>query len=224
MDLPAHPPTDGSDRHPAVGVDPVVRLRDAVALLGRFPALAGVDLDVERRRIVLLRGPNGAGKTTLLRVAAGILTPTQGTVRIQGSVVSLLDSSVGLDPNCTGYENVIRRGIYLNQTLKQMEARVDEITEFSGLGDRMRHPVRTYSSGMRARLAFSIATSIDPDILVIDEGIGTADAEFAERAAARYRDLLQRTRIVLLASHNEHYLASMCDRFVRLNASYMVSG
>ena len=185
-------------------------------------ALRNISFSVGDGERIGIVGPNGAGKTTLLRVAAGILPPTQGTVDVDGSVVSLLDSSLGLDPNCSGYENIIRRGIFLGQTLKQMERRSAEITEFSGLGDRMRHPVRTYSSGMRARLAFSIATSIDPDILVIDEGIGAADAEFASRAAERYQSFINRSRILLVASHNEQYLASMCNRFIRLESSYMV--
>lgn len=186
-------------------------------------ALRNVSLSARDGDRIGITGPNGAGKTTLLRVTAGILPPTKGEVRVEGSVVSLLDASLGLDPGFTGYENVVRRGLFLNQTRQQMLDRIDEIAEFSGLGDRMRHPVHTYSSGMRARLAFSIATSIDPEILIIDEGIGTADAEFADRAAERYRNLLGRTRIVVIASHNQDYLATMCNRFIRLESSYLVS-
>ena len=187
-------------------------------------ALRNINLTVEHGERVGIVGPNGAGKTTLLRVASGILPPTTGTVEIEGTVVAMLSSSLGLDPQFTGYENIIRRGVFINQSPAQMESRVDEIASFSGLGDRLRHPVRTYSAGMVARLSFSIATVAEPDILVIDEGIGMADAEFAERATRRYRELIDRSRILLIASHNEQFLAGICNRFVRLDSSYLVEG
>ncbi|MEI7992118.1 MAG: ATP-binding cassette domain-containing protein [Actinomycetota bacterium] len=187
-------------------------------------ALRTITLNADDGQRIGIVGPNGAGKTTLLRVAAGILPPTRGTVEIDGSVVALLSSSLGLDPQFTGYENIIRRGVYINQTPAQMDSKVDEIAAFSGLSDRLRHPVRTYSAGMVARLSFSIATVAEPDILVIDEGIGMADSEFAERATLRFRELIDRSRILLIASHNEQFLAGICNRFVRLDASYLVEG
>ena len=148
-------------------------------------ALDDVSLSIKDGERIGIVGPNGSGKTTLLRVMAGILKPTQGNVAIQGTVVSMIDQGLGMDPQCTGIENIFRRGIFLNQSTQQMQDRLDDIVEFSGLGDRIRHPLYTYSSGMRARLAFSIATSVKPEILIIDEGIGAADEEFAERAAGR---------------------------------------
>ena len=143
-------------------------------------ALDNVSLSIKDGERIGIVGSNGSGKTTLLRVMAGILKPSQGNVNIHGSVVSMIDQGLGMDPQCTGIENIFRRGIFLNQSTQQMQEHLDDIVEFSGLGDRIRHPLYTYSSGMRARLAFSIATSVKPEILILDEGIGAADEEFAE--------------------------------------------
>ena len=186
-------------------------------------ALDDVSLSIQNGERIGIVGPNGAGKTTLLRVMAGILKPTTGTVDIQGSVVSLIDQSLGLDPQCTGFENVIRRGIFLNQSIQQMQELLEEIVEFSGLGARISHPLYTYSSGMRARLAFSIATSVKPEILIIDEGIGAADEEFAERAATRLDAFLQNAGILLLASHSNQLIESWCNRKIRLESGQVLS-
>jgi lipopolysaccharide transport system ATP-binding protein len=185
-------------------------------------ALRDVSLDVVAGDRVGIIGPNGAGKTTLLRVVADILAPTRGTVSINGEVVSMIDQSLGLDPQFTGLENIFRRGIYLNQDREFMEAQVDDIIEFSGLGDRIRHPLYTYSSGMRTRLAFSIATSVRPDILVLDEGLGMADEEFNLRASARFKELLGRAGILFLASHNRALIDEYCNRIIRLEAGRIV--
>lgn len=174
-------------------------------------ALDQVSLIIKTDDRVGIVGPNGAGKTTLLRVMAGILKPSQGEVKIQGTVVSMIDQRLGMDPNCSGIENIFRRGVYLNQSTQQMRARVDEIVEFSGLGDRIRHPLYSYSSGMKARLAFSIATSVDPEILIIDEGIGAADEAFAKNAAAKLNSFISNSGIVIIASHSEELLRKFCS-------------
>jgi ABC-type polysaccharide/polyol phosphate transport system ATPase subunit len=180
-------------------------------------ALNGISLSIRDGERLGIVGPNGSGKTTLLRVMAGILKPTHGIVKIQGSVVSMIDQGLGLDPNCTGIENIFRRGIFLSQGTHQMVERLDEIVTFSGLGDRIRHPLYTYSSGMRARLAFSIATSVKPEILIIDEGIGTADEEFTERAKIRLNAFLQNAGILLLASHSHQLIETWCTKKIHLN-------
>jgi len=180
-------------------------------------ALNDVSLSIKDGDRIGIVGPNGAGKTTLLRVMAGILKPSQGEVTIQGSVVSMIDQGLGMDPQCSGIENIFRRGIFLNQSTQQMQGRVDDIVEFSGLGDRIRHPLYTYSSGMRARLAFSIATSIEPEILIIDEGIGAADEEFSKRAAMRLDTFLQNAGILLLASHSNQLVESWCTKKFKMD-------
>ena len=186
-------------------------------------ALNDISLSINDGERVGIVGPNGSGKTTLLRVMAGILKPTQGNVEIQGTVVSMIDQGLGMDPQCTGLENIFRRGIFLNQSTQQMQDKLDEIVEFSGLGDRIRHPLYTYSSGMRARLAFSIATSVQPEILIIDEGIGAADEEFSERAAGRLDSFLQNAGILLLASHSNQLTDSWCNKKVRLESGQILS-
>jgi ABC-2 type transport system ATP-binding protein len=170
-------------------------------------AINDVSLSIKDGDRIGIVGPNGAGKTTLLRVMAGILKPSQGEVTIQGSVVSMIDQGLGMDPQCSGIENIFRRGIFLNQSTQQMQSRVDDIVEFSGLGDRIQHPLYTYSSGMRARLAFSIATSIEPEILIIDEGIGAADEEFSMRAVARLNGFLNEAGMLIIASHNRSIIS-----------------
>jgi ABC-type polysaccharide/polyol phosphate transport system ATPase subunit len=186
-------------------------------------ALDDVSLSIQDGERIGIVGPNGSGKTTLLRVMAGILKPTQGNVAIQGTVVSMIDQGLGMDPLCTGIENIFRRGIFLNQSTQQMQDRLDDIVEFSGLGDRIRHPLYTYSSGMRARLAFSIATSVKPEILIIDEGIGAADEEFAERAAGRLDSFLQNAGILLLASHSNQLIETWCKKKVRIESGQLMS-
>jgi len=180
-------------------------------------ALHDISLSIKDGDRIGIVGPNGAGKTTLLRVMAGILKPTYGEVAIQGTVVSMIDQSLGMDPQCSGIENIFRRGIFLNQNTQQMQGRVEDIVEFSGLGDRIRHPLYTYSSGMRARLAFSIATSIEPEILIIDEGIGAADEEFSKRAAMRLDTFLQNAGILLLASHSNQLVESWCTKKFKMD-------
>lgn len=186
-------------------------------------ALNDISLSIKDGERVGIVGPNGSGKTTLLRVMAGILKPTQGNVEIQGTVVSMIDQGLGMDPQCTGLENIFRRGIFLNQSTQQMQDKLDEIVDFSGLGDRIRHPLYTYSSGMRARLAFSIATSVEPEILIIDEGIGAADEEFSERAAGRLDSFLQNAGILLLASHSNQLIESWCKKKVRIESGQLMS-
>jgi ABC-2 type transport system ATP-binding protein len=169
-------------------------------------ALEDISVNAENGQRIGLVGPNGAGKTTLLRVLARALEPTSGRAMINGSVVSLLGGDLGLEPQFSGFENIIRRGIYLNQKAALMKEKAAEISEFTGLGQRINDPLYTYSNGMRARLSFTIATSLSPEILIIDEGIGTADREFNERAAARFESLLGRTGILVIASHDPQVL------------------
>jgi ABC-2 type transport system ATP-binding protein len=182
-------------------------------------ALHDVSLSIKDGDRIGIVGPNGAGKTTLLRVMAGILKPSQGEVAIQGTVVSMIDQGLGMDSQCSGIENIFRRGIFLNQSTQQMQVRVDDIVEFSGLGDRIRHPLYTYSSGMRARLAFSIATSIEPEILIIDEGIGAADEEFSGRASLRLDEFQKKAGILLLASHSKDLIQMWCRKTIYLKSA-----
>jgi len=186
-------------------------------------ALEELSLSIHNGERIGIVGPNGSGKTTLLRVLAGVLIPTHGSIDIEGSVVSMIDQSLGLDAQCTGIENIYRRGLFLNQSKHQMRELVDEIVSFSGLGDRIRHPLYTYSAGMKARLAFSIATSVKPEILIIDEGIGAADEEFSERAAIRLDAFFRDAGILVLASHSNLLIDTWCTRKIRIENGHFQS-
>ena len=157
-----------------------------------------------------LVGHNGAGKSTMLRLLSGIYEPTRGSTLVRGRVAPVFDLGVGMDPDTTGYENIIIRGLFLGQTRKQMEAKIDEIAEFTELGDYLSMPLRTYSTGMRVRLAMGVVTSIDPEILLLDEGIGAVDAEFLTKARARLQALVERSGILVFASHSNEFLARFC--------------
>ena len=157
-----------------------------------------------------LVGHNGAGKSTLLRLLSGIYEPTRGVASVTGRVAPVFDLGVGMDPEISGFENIIIRGLFLGQTRKQMLAKVDEIAEFTELGDYLSMPLRTYSTGMRVRLAMGVVTSIDPEILLLDEGIGAVDAEFLKKAQSRLQSLVERSGILVFASHSNEFLARLC--------------
>ena len=174
-------------------------------------ALRDVSLELHEGDRVGLVGHNGAGKSTLLRLLAGIYEPTRGTAEIRGRVAPVFDLGVGMDPEISGYENILIRGLFLGMTRRQMQERVDDIADFTELGDFLSLPLRTYSTGMRIRLALGVVTSIDPEILLLDEGIGAVDAAFMERARGRLADLVERAGLLVFASHSEEFLRQLCD-------------
>ncbi|CAN1486031.1 TagH ABC-type polysaccharide/polyol phosphate transport system, ATPase component [Mycobacteriaceae bacterium] len=173
-------------------------------------ALRDITLSLRMGDRVGLVGHNGAGKSTLLRLLSGIYEPTRGRTVVHGRVAPVFDLGVGMDPEITGYENIIIRGLFLGQTRKQMAAKVDEIAEFTELGEYLSMPLRTYSTGMRVRLAMGVVTSIDPEILLLDEGIGAVDAEFLAKAQSRLQALVERSGILVFASHSNEFLARLC--------------
>jgi ABC-2 type transport system ATP-binding protein len=173
-------------------------------------ALHDIDITIEEGDRVALVGHNGAGKSTLLRLLSGIYEPTRGTASIQGRVAPVFDLGVGMDPEISGYENILIRGLFLGMNRKQMEARVDQIADFTELGDFLSMPLRTYSTGMRVRLALGVVTSIDPEILLFDEGIGAVDAAFLEKAKNRLQELVSRAGLLVFASHSDEFLRRLC--------------
>ena len=179
-------------------------------------ALRDINLSLKEGDRIGLVGHNGAGKSMLLRLLSGIYEPTRGSASIRGRVAPVFDLGVGMDPEISGYENIIIRGLFLGMTRKEMESRVDDIAEFTELGDYLSMPLRTYSTGMRVRLALGVVTSIDPEILLLDEGIGAVDAEFLAKARARLFELVERSGILVFASHSDEFLADLCDTAIWL--------
>ncbi|MGY2004901.1 galactan export ABC transporter ATP-binding subunit Wzt/RfbE [Blastococcus sp. SYSU DS1024] len=173
-------------------------------------ALHDINVELQHGARVGLVGHNGAGKSTLLRLLAGIYEPTRGTAVVEGRVAPVFDLGVGMDPEISGYENIMIRGLFLGMTRKQMEKRVDDIADFTELGDFLSMPLRTYSTGMRVRLALGVVTSIDPEILLLDEGIGAVDAAFLEKARDRLSDLVDRAGLLVFASHSDEFLKRLC--------------
>jgi ABC-2 type transport system ATP-binding protein len=188
-------------------------------------ALERVSIKIEHGDRVGLIGRNGAGKTTLLRVMAGIYEPPSGAVEVEGRVAPLFDIGMGMDPESSGYENILLRGLYLGLRKAEIRAKIDEIAEFTELGELLEMPLRTYSAGMFARLAFAISTSIDPEILLLDEGIGAGDEAFLEKAKLRLDALINRARILVLASHSDVLIRRLCNRAILMqNGQVVASG
>lgn len=175
-------------------------------------ALEGLTFRFEDGDRVGLVGHNGAGKSTLLRVLSGVYYPTLGTRVIEGTVGSLIDISLGIDPEATGRENLYVRGALLGISRSVLASQLDEIIEFSELGDFIDMPVRTYSSGMHLRLAFSVSTIVRPDILLMDEWLSVGDEGFKQKAEARMTDLVHATKILVIASHSRDLILRTCNR------------
>lgn len=179
-------------------------------------ALQDVTLEIKDGDRVGIIGPNGAGKTTLLKVLAGIYEPSRGRIASSGRVTALLDATVGLNPDATGRENIILRGMYMDIHPREMRRRVDEVAAFTELGDYLDMPVRTYSSGMMIRLAFGVSTCIPPEILVMDEWLAAGDANFLAKAQKRMEEFVRDANILVLASHSLPLLKDWCNRGILL--------
>jgi ABC-type polysaccharide/polyol phosphate transport system ATPase subunit len=186
----------------AEGTDGVVVVR----------AINNVDLRLDKGDRIGLIGRNGAGKSTLLRMMAGIYSPTHGSVVSAGKIVPLLDISLGMDENSTGMQNIRLRGLLLGMTDEEIRTKQQSIAEFSELGDYLDLPLRTYSSGMRVRLAFAVSTAVDAEILLLDEVMGVGDASFMHKAEERLADLHSRAEIVVLAMHSNKEIRKVCNK------------
>lgn len=186
-------------------------------------ALSHVDLVLSPGDRLGLVGHNGAGKTTLLRLIAGIYDPTGGRLEVTGRVTPLLDIGHGVDPDATGYENIILRGLYLGRNRREISSAMGEIAEFSGLGDFLDLPIRAYSAGMVSRLLFSASTHFPSDVLLIDEGIVVGDADFQEKARDRLDDLVGRVGILLISSHSQEVLERYCTRAITMESGHISS-
>ena len=181
-------------------------------------ALQGIDLTVPRGEVLGVVGRNGAGKSTLLKVISRVLKPTAGTAAIRGRLAPILELGTGFDLELTGYENIYLNALLLGRTRREIDEKVDEIVDFSGLGDFVRAPIRNYSTGMYARLGFAIATAWVPDILLLDEVLAVGDAGFTKKCEERMQRFHDAGTTVLLVSHHASSITSNCTRCIWLDA------
>jgi len=186
-------------------------------------ALDGISFTLTEGDRLGLIGHNGAGKSTLLKVLAGIYQPTRGAINLQGRIVSTLNISLGMDAEATGYENIIIRGLLLGMSHKEIDGKIEEIADFTELGQYLDLPVRIYSSGMLTRLAFATVTAMEPDILLMDEVIGTGDASFIHKAEKRLNEFMSRSKILVLASHSEEVIRKFCNKGLLLKGGKIES-
>ena len=186
-------------------------------------ALKNITFEAHDGDRIGLIGNNGSGKTTLLRVLADVYPPTSGTVDVKGRVSTMFDATLGMYEDSTGFENIRVSGILWGLTHGQIEASMDDIIEFTELGDYLNLPLRTYSSGMKLRLAFAIATLRAPDILLLDEVIGVGDAGFYQKAHARLQSLVRRSRILFVASHADLIIQELCNKVIWLRNGVLVA-
>ena len=188
-----------------------------------FEALKDVSFTVHKGEVVGLIGHNGAGKSTILKVISGILRPSEGSVTVRGSIVPMLELGSGFDMDLTGNENIFLNGSILGYSEEFLKAKYQEIVDFSELSpDFLNMPLRNYSSGMMARLAFSVATVVEPEVLIVDEVLAVGDADFQKKSVKRMMELMSGGTTVLFVSHNLEQIKKMCNRVVWLDHGRLV--
>lgn len=188
-----------------------------------FKAVSNVDLDVKKGEVIGIIGPNGSGKTTLLKMVAGLLPVDEGTIEINGKVTALLALGVGVHPEFSGRENIYYGGLLLGMGRDEVLSKMEDIIEFAELGPFIDQPFRTYSSGMKARLLFSISMSIDPDILVVDEALSTGDDFFIQKSMRKIRELCESGATILFVSHNLIQVQALCNKAILLERGQIVN-
>lgn len=180
----------------------------------KFNALNDINFSIQKGEVVGLIGFNGAGKSTLLKLISGVLTPTEGSVTIEGRIAPLIELGAGFDPELTGRENVVLNSKLLGFSKKEIKDRMDSIIEFSELKDFIDIPLKNYSSGMLARLGFSIATSYTPEVLIVDEVLSVGDFHFQEKSIKKIHDMIQGGTTVFFVSHNIQQVRELCTRVI----------
>ena len=188
-----------------------------------FWALNDISFTVEKGDRVGVLGFNGAGKSTLLKVIAGVLKPTKGNVRVSGVIAPMLELGAGFDMNYSGKENIFLYGATMGYSRKFIEEKYNEIVEFSELGDFIDVPVKNYSSGMRARLGFAIATAVEPEILILDEVLSVGDAKFRQKSEAKIRSMFDKGITVLFVSHSTQQVLNICNKAIILEKGKLIA-
>jgi ABC-type polysaccharide/polyol phosphate transport system ATPase subunit len=191
--------------------------RQSVNPILEVSALKDINFRVEEGDRLGIVGHNGAGKSTLLRLLAGIYPPTSGRLTVEGKVSALFDIALGFEADASGWENIAIRGYLQGESPESIRAKRHEIGEFTELGDFLHTPIRHYSSGMRVRLAFAIATAIDPEVLLVDEVLAVGDMSFQEKAQQRMKEMMSKARLIVMVSHNLPTIYQLCNRAVWLD-------
>lgn len=189
----------------------------------RIEALKSINLEIKQGERVGLIGLNGAGKSTLLKVMAGIYPPTTGHIRIKGHVCPMFEFATGFEMNQSGWDNIRIRGMLLGMSPSEIEEKLPEIANFTELGEFLDYPVRTYSAGMFIRLAFAVSTSINPEILLIDEVMGAGDIKFAEKAKKRMLQFMEQGKILVFSTHASELLRKFCERTIWLDKGIIMA-
>ena len=200
-----------------------LRMLKGKLLYNDFVALDDISFDIQKGDILGLIGFNGAGKSTLLKILAGVLQPTMGTVKVKGKIAPLIEVGAGFDPELTARENVYLNGAVLGYSRSFLESKFDEIIDFAELGEFVDVPVKNFSSGMYARLGFSIATVVKPDILIVDEVLSVGDFRFQEKCEKRIQDMIAEGTTIILVSHDINLIKKMCNKVVWLSLGRMIA-
>ena len=187
----------------------------------KFTALDDISFDIEQGEVFGIIGTNGSGKSTLLKILSGILAPSKGTSVAHGTIAPMLELGAGFDVDLTAYENVFLNGAILGYSKKYLEGKYDEIVEFAELAEFMNSPIRVFSSGMIMRLAFSIATIVDPDILIVDEILAVGDERFQEKSFSRMQQLMDGGTTVIIVSHNLMQIRELCSRVMWIEKGHL---
>ncbi len=186
-------------------------------------ALNGLDLEVSKGEAIGIIGVNGSGKSTLLKILTGVVTPSEGTIEVNGKISALLELGAGFNPEYTGMQNIYLNGTMMGYTPREMDDRVQEIVDFADIGDFINQPVKTYSSGMFARLAFAVAISVDPDILVVDEALSVGDIFFQTKCFKKFNSFVESGKTILFVSHDLSSINKYCNRAILLNKGIKVA-
>lgn len=209
---------------------PIDRLKESLHPLKKkyhrdFYALNDVSFEIKKGETVGIVGKNGSGKSTLLKIITGVLTPTSGKISVHGKISAILELGAGFNPEMTGLENVYLNTSINGMSKKETDSKIKEIVEFAELGEFIHQPVKTYSSGMKARLAFSVSISVEPDILIVDEALSVGDAAFARKCFAKMEEIRSRGATILFVSHSEGSVVALCNRAIWVsNGKQIIDG
>ncbi len=182
----------------------------------RFSALTDISMEIEKGERIGIIGHNGAGKSTLLKIMCGVMKPTKGTITVNGDIAPLMELGAGFDPEFSGQENIFLNGAIMGRSKEFLEMKYDDIVEFADLDEFLYVPIKNYSSGMRAKLGFAIATQIDPDILIIDEVLGVGDERFKKKSTDKITEMIENEKTVIIVSHNLNRIRELTDRVIWL--------